>query len=297
MSFDSTVLEILTKEKITYRDKGADFLVKCLSPEHEDDAPSMFVHKETGKFNCFSCGYRGNIFRLFGVFVSPVKDLAYKVSQEIMILQSQSRGLEVPLSSSPFVQDYRGISANTFKEHNAFVSSTEEYAGRLMFPITDNTGKIVLFNGRNIHTKTPPKYKYFPSGVQLPVYPTHTGSSYLVLVEGLFDYLNLYDKGMDNVSTIFGTNALTSNVIEEKLMHQVLSGVSVIILLFDADKAGRDAAAKVAEAIESKLHIRAINACHLLLDNTDPGGLTSVEVSALNRKIKKLIDRQGSFDV
>ena len=289
MHSSSNIEDILREESIQYRDKGKDVLIKCLNPEHDDDTPSLFVHKETGKFHCFSCGYKGNLYRHFGIFVSPVKDLVYQVGQQIMTLQSESTGLEIPVASVPFAEDYRGISAQAYIDHDAFIDSNEEYEGRIMFPIRDSTGKIILFNGRNQHSKVPPKYKYFPYGVALPVFPTHSGVSYNILVEGMLDYLNLYDKGMENVSTCFGTNSLTASTVEGKLLHQVLSGVSTFVLLFDNDKAGWEGAKKVQKALTEKLKVDVIIANHLLPDNEDPGSLNSMAVTILDRKIKKLL--------
>ena len=288
MSFDN-VEEVLRDNDIPYKDKGKDYLIHCLDPDHDDNVASLYVHKETGKFNCLSCGFKGNIYRHFDVFVSPVKDLAYQVNQQILVLQSQSRGLDIPSSSTPFTEDYRGISAQSYIDHNAFIDATPEYEGRILFPITDATGRIVLFNGRNQHSKVPPKYKYFPQGVALPVFPTCSNTSYNILVEGLLDYLNLYDKGMEHVSTCFGTNSLTSNTVEEKLSYQVLSGVTTFVLLFDNDKAGREGAEKVRKALVEKLKVRVIVANYLLPENGDPGALNSMEVAVLGKKLKKLL--------
>ena len=107
----------------------------------------------------------------------------------------------------------------------------------------------------------------------------------------MLDYLNLYDKGLEYVSTIFGTNSLTEGTVEQKLSYQVLSGVTTFVLLFDNDKAGREGAHKVARAIETKLFVKVIIANHLLSDGADPGGLNQSEVGVLTRKIKKLLER------
>lgn len=287
------VLDLIQSKKLYYKDKGKDYLINCMNPEHDDEKPSCFVHKETGKFHCFSCGHKGNLFRVFGVFVSPIRDLLYNVKQSILALQSQSVGLEIPKTSVPFEEDFRGISKQSFIDHEAFIDADPEYVGRVLFPIKDSTGKIVLFNGRKLESKTPPKYKYFPAGVPLPVFPTYCGTSYVILVEGFLDYLNLYDKGMKFVSTTFGTNSLSEQIVEEKLVFQVMSGVTLFVILFDNDKAGRDGAYKVSQAIESKLRIKTLVLNHLLPNNGDPGALNAMEVQILDRKIKKLIEKEG----
>ena len=58
-----TVEELLIEEKIPFKMSPADFIVSCLNPEHDDSNPSMRIDKITGVYNCFSCGYKGNIFK------------------------------------------------------------------------------------------------------------------------------------------------------------------------------------------------------------------------------------------
>ena len=59
-----TVEELLVEEKIQFKVSPADFVVKCLNPEHDDTNPSMRIDKITGVYNCFSCGFKGNIFNI-----------------------------------------------------------------------------------------------------------------------------------------------------------------------------------------------------------------------------------------
>ena len=51
------VEELIQKKKIPYRLQGADIVVGCLNPEHDDSNPSMRIDKITGIFHCFSCGF------------------------------------------------------------------------------------------------------------------------------------------------------------------------------------------------------------------------------------------------
>ena len=61
-----TVEEILRSKDIAYIPKGKDFVVRCLHPDHDDRNPSMRIDQVTGIFNCFSCGFKGNLFTHFG---------------------------------------------------------------------------------------------------------------------------------------------------------------------------------------------------------------------------------------
>ena len=60
-----TVEELLQERKIDYKLSPADAIVKCLNPEHDDSNPSMRIDRITGVFNCFSCGFKGNLFNHF----------------------------------------------------------------------------------------------------------------------------------------------------------------------------------------------------------------------------------------
>jgi DNA primase len=96
-------------------------------------------------------------------------------------------------------------------------------------------------------------------------------------VEGIFDVLNLYDKGLRNALCIFGVNSLTV----EKLNLLKIMGVSGIDLLYDPDAAGREAAEKDEILIEDNgFRVRNIN-----LKNTDPGDMTSNNITKLKEKL------------
>ena len=57
----------------------------------------------------------------------------------------------------------------------------------------------------------------------------------MILVEGIFDVLNLHDKGLPNAVCCFGTR----NVSVEKLSLLKMTGVDGIDILFDPDEAGQ----------------------------------------------------------
>ena len=60
-----TVEDLLKEQKIPYKQSPRDFIVKCLNPEHDDNNPSMRIDRVTGIYNCFSCGFKGNLFKHF----------------------------------------------------------------------------------------------------------------------------------------------------------------------------------------------------------------------------------------
>ena len=43
---------------------GADVMISCPKPGHEDSTPSCVVHNASGRFYCFGCGTHGDVFTL-----------------------------------------------------------------------------------------------------------------------------------------------------------------------------------------------------------------------------------------
>ena len=46
-----TVEELLIEEGIQFKQSPADYVIRCLNPEHDDTNPSMRIDKITGVFN------------------------------------------------------------------------------------------------------------------------------------------------------------------------------------------------------------------------------------------------------
>ena len=143
-----TVEELLVEEKIPFKQSPADFVVQCLNPEHDDSNPSMRIDKITGVFNCFSCGYKGNIFKLFDKPSNYLDIKREKVKQTIDRKRSESVGLLMPRDIVPYVGNERNIKPETYKKFEAFLSANSPFTNRIVFPVRDITGKIVAFNGR-----------------------------------------------------------------------------------------------------------------------------------------------------
>ncbi|CAM0082160.1 DNA primase [Vibrio phage D51] len=288
----SNVPGILERKDIAYEEKGEDYLVHCINPDHEDSHPSLRIHSQTGRFHCFSCGIKGDIFRYFGEYQSRTYDLLYEVETDINSMLIATRGLDIPLSAEAWSKDFRGISAETFDRFYAFTHTDPEFVNRVVFPISDLSGKIHGFVGRYTHSKASPKYRVVPQGAKLPIYPIPKGDS-VVFVEGLFDCINLIDKGMDNACALFGTHNLSLRNIEDKLAPLQASGVVRVFMLLDRDRAGTDAAIKIKNMIESKLDMKVYDVSDFLDKGQDPGDLTKEEVDLLGRFIERTIAREA----
>ena len=145
------------------------------------------------------------------------------------------------------------------------------------FPIRDISGRIVAFNGRHTTGGTP-KYMISPAGAKMPLFPIVVPiHGKIILVEGIYDMLNLQDKGLTNAVCTFGTK----NINEDKLRMLSIQGVDGIDIFFDGDDAGQHASERVQEMCE-QIGLPHRNIC---LQGKDPGGLTETTIQKLKRKL------------
>ncbi|URC22555.1 DNA primase [Serratia phage vB_SmaM-Kamaji] len=286
----SAVISVLQLKGIDYKDTGGDILVRCLNPDHDDTHPSLRIDRESGVMHCLSCGFGKGIPSIFHYFNEDTRTeppLLHKVRKHIREILAGSRFLEIPESAIFFDKDYRGIKADLYKKYFAF--QHQDWEGRVVFPITDSVGRIQVFLGRSLNGSAPPKYLLKPKNVPAPLFPLRP-YPHIVLVEGLFDMLNLEDKGMVNSVACFGTHQFSINNVEEKFMSQIISGTKVAFILLDNDKSGNVAAEKLARLISHKTRIRPIVANHLLPEGKDPGELDQEEVAELSRNLEILLE-------
>ena len=176
--------------------------------------------------------------------------------------------------------EYRGLSAATYLEVNAFISNQEdEFKDRLVFPIYDIRGNIKVFIGRSLHSDIEDKYLFYPKGVTPPLFPAHPEiwKNSLIIVEGIFDALNMMDKGCYNVISAFGTHSLLKTY-KTKLSHYKILGVNKFYIMFDGDKAGREAGEKLNDVLNANDFNSEIIE---LPDGMDPGDLSEQDISTL----------------
>ena len=129
----------------------------------------------------------------------------------------------------------------------------DRFRGRLVFPICRDTGPIVAFGARALEPDQQPKYLNSPETAIYSKSRTLYGLNltkahirrlgYAVLVEGYFDFAQLLQAGVLPVVASCGT-ALTAQQV-----HLLRRFTSKVILSFDPDTAGRDAAVRSCELL------------------------------------------------
>jgi DNA primase len=132
-------------------------------------------------------------------------------------------------------------------------SVLDRFRNRLMIPICRDTGSVIAFGGRAVDDDQQPKYLNSPEtpiyskgrtlyGLNLSKAAIRQGG-FGVLVEGYFDFAQVYQAGFQGVVASCGT-ALTPQQAQ-----QLRRFTSRVVLSFDPDAAGQGAAAKSCEML------------------------------------------------
>jgi DNA primase len=170
----------------------------------------------------------------------------------------------------------------------------ERFRDRLIFPINGLTGSTIAFGGRNISNQTFAKYinspetLFFKKGNSLFNLDKikHSSTSYdeVFLVEGYMDVITLTKYGILNTVSNLGT-ALTERQVETAWRF-----FKHIIICFDGDKSGVDAAIRAADRLLSIIKANLKISFLFLPNNQDPDDFVSENgkeyfLSYVNRKI------------
>ncbi len=128
------------------------------------------------------------------------------------------------------------------------------FENRLTIPIRNKSGRVVGFGGRVISDENGPKYINSPesnlfkkSKLLYNLYRAKKSINtlnYVIVVEGYFDVISLFEAGIENVVGILGTS-LTS--IQLKLLKDITEN---ILFFFDSDEAGQKATFRSVEIAE-----------------------------------------------
>ncbi len=139
----------------------------------------------------------------------------------------------------------------------------DRFRGRVMFPIFSESGALIAFGGRTIFDE-PAKYLNSPD---TPVYKKGyhlygfsqaknaiRESKKVILVEGYFDVVSLYQNGVQNAVASLGT-ALTENQVN--LLKRF---AETMYICYDSDKAGVEASMRAIEKMfEQNINPRVVS--------------------------------------
>lgn len=105
------VATLLKEKGVYFTISGKDYVTKCFNPEHTDTNPSFRIDRVTGICHCFSCGYKSNIFKYYGLLTNNVSIRIVKLKEKLKALNESTNGLDMLEGASPVTHAFRGISA------------------------------------------------------------------------------------------------------------------------------------------------------------------------------------------
>lgn len=251
---------------------GHEFAAQC--PWHDDRRPSLSISPQKGFAYCHVCArgvdsigwvqdqqglsFSEAVVRLaekYRVEVKPANpedaERIAKLNAERTALYSkrsaQEKQFHSALFSSPEAKAYlkgRGLSKETVVEWGI---GWNETAQRVMFPLRDPQGRTIAFTGRVLDDRKP-KYKNSPNDALFSksemvfgldkARPEIVRSGTVVVTEGQFDVIRLWQEGVRNVIAVSGSS-LTKGMIERLVRS---TRINRVILCFDGDTGGEKAA-------------------------------------------------------
>src|SRR6476646_9040153 len=190
------------------------------------------------------------------------------VSQEVIdtfelgYAEPSGQALTRKLSERSFSAEQMEVSG-LVRKRNEGTGYYDNFRGRLMFPIHNETGKVIAFGGRAMNDEDQPKYLNSP---ETPIYKK-TSILYnlhrardavrrmgrVVLVEGYMDVIGVYAAGVKEVVASCGT-ALTNGQVRTIHRH-----ADTVVVNFDPDTAGANATEKAIQLLlDEGLHVRVV---------------------------------------
>jgi DNA primase len=148
----------------------------------------------------------------------------------------------------------------------------DRYAGRVMFPIHDDVGRVVGFGGRILNNEkktakyinSPETDIYNKSRVLYGLWPGKKAiqqNDRCFLVEGYMDVIAMHQAGIENVVASSGTSLTLEQI---RAIHRFTKN---IVVLYDGDEAGQKASNRaIPLLLEEGMNVRLL----MFPDNDDP---------------------------
>ena len=278
------LVSFIRSRGVTLTQRGKQLVGLC--PFHDDHEPSLVVDARKQLWNCLgACHEGGDVYR----FVMKADGVDFREahrrlggheaehrpapSQDLQWLARAVAHYHARLLETPAAQDYlrsRGVTAAEIATsfHLGFAdgtlaeklpaegrralrrvgvltgSSHELLRGCVIFPLVNAaTGQVVNLYGRSIEGR---RHLYLPGerrGIFNPQGARNTDE--MIITESVIDAAALWSAGLRNVIPTYGTTGLTDEIIA----HLIECRVKRVVLMMDADEAGRAAAVEMAERL------------------------------------------------
>lgn len=242
----------------------------CLCPFHDNhDTPAFSVAKESGLYMCFTphCGVRGNlnqlVMRLGDMNKFQARRFIQKYAGEVDISAIVKRNLEPEPDFPTFDQglldkmkeDFPSSPAYEYMKGRGFTDDSLDYFDigysvkqrMVVVPMHDPNGNPIGIIGRSIEGKR------FKNSLHLPKTKTawnfhraKRAGDAVILCESSFDAIRIRQCGFDNVVALLGGYVSSYHV------RQLGRSFSTLIIMTDADEAGRNLANSIRDKMSDK---------------------------------------------
>lgn len=264
----------------------------CPLPGHAGDRSNknaFHVDTEKNAFNCFThCG-GGNVLDFVAKMEScSIRDAAAKITVEFLMAAGaepeaieqnnrvgesgpaaeQNKSLSFELKGLKgehvFLRKEKGLTSQTVKTFGAGFCTKGLLAGWIAIPVHNKDGQIVAYVGRaanSTQAEIDGKYKFPPKfRKSLEVYNLHRALQQpevvekygLIIVEGFFGVMRLYQHGFPNVVALMGKE------LSEQQAELLLAASNRFTVFLDGDEPGRAAAQKVSARLSRSAFVRVI---------------------------------------
>ena len=297
---------VLSHYDVRLRRAGADeFRGKCPLPTHSSarSNDSFSVSRTRNVWSCQSasciaarsgrvggnvfdfvaemecCSIREAALRLDRSVAENSLPPATPVNNEPVHYASENRPLSFTLRNIDHQHSYvrsRGLSAETARHFGVgYYDGNGFLRGRVVIPIHNEYGELVAYSGRAIDAAEP-KYR-LPAGFRKShvLFNLHRAiesrDHTLILVEGFFDTFKTHQAGHRNVAALMGSK------LSDRQAELIETYFDQVILMLDADEAGKAATAAARTALSSILSVKFV----ALASGTQPDELASEEINEL----------------
>ena len=193
-------------------------------------------------------------------------------------VSSNSGAKVLPMTNKPLTEQIRGISGDfrSIPDRGITRATCEAYGvrqtdGEHYYPYTDGKGNEIAYKVRTVADKAFRSQGNIKEALLFGQAQWNSGGKYLTIVEGELDALAAYQMMGSKYPVVSIKNGAQSAVKDCQAQYEWIDSFEHIVLAFDADEPGRDAAAKVAELFGSKVKIMKMaqgfkDACDYLKD-------------------------------
>lgn len=268
---------------------GEELTIPC--PLCFDEKSRLYINASSGLWICHLCGERGNLARIFldlcdltlteaMMLVKDIRGSTERPRRPHAVRRLKERPLEVamapgaldrPLLAASYLEG-RGLDAKWVEEVGIKVCLSGPYKYRIIIPVYTE-GQLRTFVARSMSIYEHKKV-LMPSGSQASkalfgydrVVKGREYWTSLIIVEGVFDAIRMWQIGYGETVATLGAH-ITED--QRRLLKRLKP--DAVILLRDADDAGRESTIKEARELRAAMFNVSIAT---LPEGTDPGSAT-----------------------